>query len=99
MICGDKEWKHCRVEKRGCEGCYYNEAYKKDIENLIEELTKVRPEMLNDEALKLFNTIMAVLDERDMLKKTVEEQEVIINSLSLTVEQLRGNFHIASNKD
>jgi hypothetical protein len=38
-----------------------------DIEKLIEELTKVRPEMLNEEALKLFNTIMAILDERDEL--------------------------------
>ena len=32
-------------------------------------MTKVRPEMLNDEALKLFNTIMKVLDERDNLIK------------------------------
>ena len=41
----------------------------KDVENLIEQMTKVRPEMLNDEALKLFNTIMKVLDERDNLIK------------------------------
>lgn len=44
-----------------------------DIENLIEELTKVRPEMLNEEALKLFNTIMAILDERDKLKEENKE--------------------------
>ena len=25
MKCGDKEWKHCRVEKMGCGGCYYDE--------------------------------------------------------------------------
>lgn len=62
MKCTDKEWKHCQEEKRGCEGCYY-----KEIEHLIEALTKVRPEMLNEEALKLFNTIMAILDERDKL--------------------------------
>lgn len=24
MKCGDKEWQHCRVEKMGCTGCYYN---------------------------------------------------------------------------
>lgn len=23
MKCGDKEWQHCRVEKMGCKGCYY----------------------------------------------------------------------------
>ena len=47
----------------------------KDIEKLIEQLTKVRPEMLNEEALKLFNTIMAVLDERDELIKRNKELE------------------------
>lgn len=25
MKCGDKEWQHCRVEKMGCEGCYYTD--------------------------------------------------------------------------
>ncbi len=25
MECGDKEWQHCRVEKMGCPGCYYDE--------------------------------------------------------------------------
>ena len=40
-----------------------------DIEKLIEDMTKVRPEMLNEEALKLFNTIMKIIDERDTLIK------------------------------
>ena len=38
-----------------------------EIENLIEDMTKVRPEMLNEEALKLFNTIMKIIDQRDTL--------------------------------
>ena len=38
-----------------------------EIEKLIEDMTKVRPEMLNEEGLKLFNTIMKILDERDTL--------------------------------
>lgn len=41
----------------------------KEIEKLIEDMTKVRPEMLNKEGLKLFNTIMKILDERDTLIK------------------------------
>lgn len=53
----------------GREGCFYNEN---EIESFIEQMTKVRPEMLNEEALKLFNTIMKVLDERDNL---IEERE------------------------
>ena len=70
MKCTDKEWKHCQTEKRGCEGCYYN-----DLSNLITELTKVRPELLNEEALKLFNTILAILDERDELLEMNKELE------------------------
>ena len=58
----------------------------KEIENLIEELTKVRPEMLNEEALKLFNTIMAVLDERDKLK---EENQELINELQDKDDEIR----------
>lgn len=42
---------------------------KKEIEKLIEDMTKVRPEMLNEEGLKLFNIIMKILDERDTLIK------------------------------
>ena len=42
---------------------------KEEIEKLIEDMTKLRPEMLNEEALKLFNTIMKIIDERDTLIK------------------------------
>ena len=42
---------------------------KEEIESFIEDMTKVRPEMLNKEAYKLFQTIMKILDERDMLIK------------------------------
>ena len=66
MNCTSKEQDTCQVEKMGCEGCFYNEN---EIESFIEQMTKVRPEMLNEEALKLFNTIMEVLDERDNLIK------------------------------
>lgn len=32
MKCTDKEWQHCRVEKMGCPGCYYDEI---EIEEYI----------------------------------------------------------------
>lgn len=50
-------------------GCFYNRASNEEVERFLEEMTKVRPEMLNDEALKLYNTIMRILDERDNLIK------------------------------
>lgn len=30
--CTDKEWQHCKVEKMGCEGCYYDKEGDKDAE-------------------------------------------------------------------
>ena len=61
-----------------------------EIENLIEELTKVRPEMLNEEALKLFNTIMAVLDERDELKEEIRLMNVrITTKLKIAQEEYK----------
>lgn len=50
-------------------GCFYNRASNEEAEELIEDMTKVSPEKLNKEALKLYNTIMRILDERDNLIK------------------------------
>lgn len=30
MKCSDKEWQHCQKEKRGCEGCAYNDEIKEN---------------------------------------------------------------------
>lgn len=35
MICGDKEWEHCRVEKMGCTGCYYDVIPKSKIRKFL----------------------------------------------------------------
>lgn len=40
-----------------------------DIEQMIQELTEVNPSHLSKDALRLFKTIMKVLDERDTLIK------------------------------
>lgn len=39
------------------------------MEKLIEGLTKVRPEMLNEEALKLFNKINEIIDKNQELEE------------------------------
>ena len=50
-------------------GCFHNRASNEEVERFLEDMTKVRPEMLSKEALKLYNTIMRILDERDNLMK------------------------------
>lgn len=63
-----------------------------DIENLIEAMTKVRPEMLNEEATKLFNTIMKILDERDILIQTVKELQEM--KKEILTDDLGGKYNI-----
>ena len=55
--------------KCGCEGCFHNRASNEEVERFLEDMTKVRPEMLSTEALKLYNTIIRIVDERDNLIK------------------------------
>lgn len=94
MICTEKERESCNVEKLGCNGCFYRELTNEEIEQCIKDLTKVRPEMLNEEALKLFNTIMKILDERDTLIKERDYYKARYNEFNdyflknnMTIEQ------------
>ncbi len=38
MKCDDKEWQHCRVEKMGCKGCYY------DVDIIGKKVKVIHPE-------------------------------------------------------
>lgn len=76
MICTEKERESCNVEKLGCNGCFYRELTNEEIEQCIKDLTKVRPEMLDDKGLKFFKVIMQLLDERDRLRKEKFELKI-----------------------
>lgn len=45
MECTDKEWQHCRVEKMGCPGCYYDEIeigeYIRNRNGYIDKVKKI----------------------------------------------------------
>lgn len=41
-----------------------------EAQKVLNELQRVRPEMLNGEAKRLFEAIMKIADQRDELKKT-----------------------------
>lgn len=45
----------------------------KEIEKVLEELQNVRPEVLNDEAKRLFDAIMSIADQRDDYKLKIEK--------------------------
>lgn len=63
MKCTDKEWQHCRVEKMGCKGCYYD---KKNIEEVIEGLESLLDDRLSFLAPDDYN------DENNIFLKDVK---------------------------
>ena len=65
-----------------------------EIEKLIEDMTKVRSEMLNEEGLKLFNTIMKIIDERDTLIKERDYYKARYNGLSKIVDSMTKHIYI-----
>lgn len=46
---------------------------KEEINDILEELHLVRPEILQPKAKKLFTAIMIIADERDKYKKAIDE--------------------------
>ena len=48
---------------------------KEEIQDILEELHLVRPEILQPKAKKLFEAIMSIADERDEFKHIIDELE------------------------
>lgn len=46
-----------------------------EAQKVLNELQSVRPEMLNRKAKRLFEAIMKIADERDLLREKVERQD------------------------
>lgn len=57
----------------------------KEIEEVLEELNGVRPEMLNDEAKRLFNAIMKIADERD---EAIQENKILEQAMIYMLQDL-----------
>ena len=55
-----------------------------DINNLIEELTKVRPHELSKDGLKLFNKINEIIDKN----KELEENRIPVSLVEEKIEEL-----------
>ena len=51
-----------------------------DIQEVLDELHIVRPEMLDEKGKRLFYAIMKIADERDMYKSIVKEVKQHINN-------------------
>lgn len=78
MKCTGKEWDHCRVEKMGCKGCYYDERIDnviKGLEDLIDDrLSFLGPDDIDDED-NVFVKDVKVLKEAIKIIKELEGKD------------------------
>jgi hypothetical protein len=78
MRCTGKEWDHCRVEKMGCKGCYYDERIDnviKGLEDLIDDrLSFLGPDDIDDED-NVFVKDIKVLKEAIKIIKELEGKD------------------------
>lgn len=78
MKCTGKEWDHCRVEKMGCKGCYYDERIDnviKVLEDLIDDrLSFLGPDDIDDED-NVFVKDIKVLKEAIKIIKELEGKD------------------------
>lgn len=69
---------------------------KEEIEDILEELHLVRPEILKPKAKKLFEAIMSIADERDELKKQLRTS-AIFNEEDIRLDQTIKVFETLAN--
>ena len=79
MNCTDKEWQHCRVEKMGCEGCYYNKIEEDDVK-IIEDLINKYNSFFKPNGVSLIeitpeqiNAMESVLDRYRVYRKQLNK--------------------------
>lgn len=58
----------------------------KEIQNILDELNTVRPEVLNTEAKRLFEAIMQIADDRDKYKDLYNKEK---DKIRKTIEEIK----------
>lgn len=71
----------------------------KEIQDILDELNNVRPEVLNDKAKRLFEAIMKIANERDELKRKNKELEADNYEANNIIKDLLDNIPVQKVKD
>ncbi len=85
MKCTGDEWDHCRVEKMGCYGCYYNENDIKTSKKWLSAL-EVNSEFEASSKEYILSYIEQLEKENKELKKNQKEKAVEDNELKKILE-------------
>lgn len=89
MKCTDKEWQHCRVEKMGCPGCYYDEIevgeWIRNKDGYIDKDTKIPIDLdeIKKQIVKQFNVAAGVFEC---------EISAITRQFEMTQEQYKNKY-------
>ena len=67
---------------------------KEEIEDILEELHLVRPEILKPKAKKLFEAIMSIADERDELQQENQKYKEVIDKANNWVRNYMDEWSI-----
>ena len=83
MKCTDKEWQHCRVEKMGCKGCYYDELNNLEKANEFANLTFIYGGKIvfTSEQLKCYQkAVEKIIQKNEQLEKYYECERNLLDS-------------------
>ena len=70
MKCTSEEWNHCRVEKMGCKGCYYDKKNSDEVIKGLESLINDRLSFLTPDDYYDENNIF--LKDVKVLKEAIQ---------------------------
>ena len=69
-----------------------------EIQNILDELNTVRPEVLNTEAKRLFEAIMQIADDRDKYKNALIKRIKYCNELEKDLFENCSNYVVSKDK-
>ena len=89
MKCTDKEWQHCRVEKMGCPGCYYDEIKVNEfVRTKYGEISKITDIFVRDEEILLGVKNTIIVNEYGEYGVTGAEYQKLLLTDSCSYEEL-----------
>ena len=87
MKCTGNEWDHCRVEKMGCNGCYYNENDIKTSKNWLSAL-EVNSEFEASSKEYILSYIEQLEKENKTLKQTNKSYKGMLNKQNKIIYEM-----------
>lgn len=103
MKCGDKEWQHCRVEKMGCTGCYYDEIESEEyIRTESGHIFKVDKEKRVLQGIKFLDMQYGkIVDHNKDIRKLIKIDDLLkykVNSNFTNIDNVKEFFNPTTNK-